>query len=384
MATPYWWRNALIFLVAVAAAVVGYLIFERFLRIAATIILLAAVLTYLLQPVVEWLVHFSKTQYRHGLRVGAVLLLYVLLAGLFYTFGAAIARPFVQDAGALRETWNTARQHIPEQLIRLQGWYDHTVPAHIRFQITEAIQKEINLFPDKYVPQAAAVFMGVVKKAGAWIAMIIELIFVPLVAFYFLTDARKVREQVLFFVPRRHRANVERYSGGMNTILKEYIRGQLILCAIAWVVVTLAMLIMGVPGALLLGVIAGLSRAIPVIGPVVGGIPVLAAVLFTPDMAGAFWWVLIGFSSLHLFESKVLMPKILGTYLNIHPVLIVISLLVGYQILGLLGMFIAPPVLAIVRFMLAVRRGEGPFASSEQLELPAFKGAPSPAAGEPL
>jgi predicted PurR-regulated permease PerM len=123
------------------------------------------------------------------------------------------------------------------------------------------------------------------------------------------------------------------------------------------VVVTTALLIMRVPGAFLLGVIAGLSRAIPVIGPVVGGIPLLAAVGLNEATVGYFWWVLIGFIILHLFESKFLMPRILGDRLGMHPVMVIISLLVGYQILGLVGMFLAPPAVAIIRYFMAVRRG---------------------------
>ena len=199
--------------------------------------------------------------------------------------------------------------------------------------------------------------MGLAKKAGQWIALLIELIFVPLVAFYFLTDASRIREQALFFVPKRHRHAVLQYSSEMDRILRRYMHSQVILCAVAWVVVTIALLLMGIPGALLLGIIAGVARAIPVIGPFVGGVPVLAAVLFNPQWAGAFWWVLIAFTALHFFESKFLMPRILGDKLGVHPVMVIISLLVGYEMLGLLGMFLAPPAVAMIRFILALRRG---------------------------
>ncbi|HEY3415440.1 MAG TPA: AI-2E family transporter, partial [Armatimonadota bacterium] len=159
------------FLIAAAAAVVVYMIFERFLRIAATIVLLAGVLTYLLQPVVEWLVQYGKERYRHTLRIGVVLLLYVALAGLLYTFGAAITRPFVKDFGALQETWSTASQHLPQQLSGLRAWYEQMVPGDFRKQIADAIQNEIDQFPGKYVPQFMAVTSGIAKRIWGWIAL---------------------------------------------------------------------------------------------------------------------------------------------------------------------------------------------------------------------
>jgi predicted PurR-regulated permease PerM len=232
------------------------------------------------------------------------------------------------------------------------------VPGSVRAQLETSYRREVRQFPDKYVPKVAGWLLGLTRTAGKWAGLIFELILVPLIAFYLLTDATRLREQALFFIPKRYRPTVVQYAGGMDAILRRYMHGQVILCAIAWVVVTLALLIMGIPGALLLGLLAGISRAIPVIGPVVGGIPVLAAVLLDPRLSGAFWWVLIGFTALHLFESKVLMPRILGGHLGVHPVLVILSLLVGYEMLGLLGMFLAPPMVAMILFILAIRRGE--------------------------
>jgi len=57
-------------------------------------------------------------------------------------------------------------------------------------------------------------------------------------------------------------------------------------------------------------------------------------------------------------ESKLLMPAVLGRQLNLHPVLIIVALLIGAQVAGLLGMFLAPPVLAVIRTLVAERREE--------------------------
>jgi len=334
--------------------VIVYQVFERYLSIPVTIILLAIILTYLLRPIVERIVSFSAVRYRHIARIIAVLVLYSAIAWWVYAIGAVTIQALQRDAVQLQQTWSRKRTQIAAQFDRLTLWYNNTVPASMKKQIHDNVAKELNATLPTVLPR----LMGAARKAFEWAGLLIELIFVPLVAFYLLTDGTRVREQLLGFVPARHRERLVRYAGGMDGIFRRYIIGQLILCAIAWIAVTIALLVMGIPGALLLGIVAGLSRAIPVIGPLVGGVPVLTAVLIDNPWPGAFWWVLIGFTLLHLFESKVLMPRILGDKLGVHPVIIIVSLLVGYELLGLLGMFIAPPAIAIVRFFLRERQQE--------------------------
>lgn len=366
---PVWGRKIGIAVLAIAAAIVGYIVFQRYLRIAATILLLAAMMTYLLQPAVEWGVRISRSRNTHAARTSATLVIYLIIAAGLYGLGAGIVNTVSASVQDLRQNWVAAQHRIPRQLQQVEAWYEKTIPATVRLQIASSAHQEMGKVSEKYVPTVVGSLFGLARKAGEWIGLLVELIFVPLVAFYFLTDARKVREQVLFFVPRRHRHGVMQYAGAMGSILRQYVQSQLILCAIAWVVVTVAMLVMGIPGALLLGIIAGISRAIPLIGPLVGGIPVLGSVLLTPQWAGAFWWVLIGFTLLHFIESKFIMPRILGDHLGVHPVIVIISLLVGYEMLGLLGMFLAPPVIAMVRFILAQQR-EFAQTAAEQLLLP--------------
>ncbi|MHB9110469.1 MAG: AI-2E family transporter [Armatimonadota bacterium] len=366
-----WLRPVVIILAVFLLLIIGYRIFQEYLSIPVTIILLAIILTYLLRPLVERMVVFSKEKYLHLSRVAAVLLLYAAFGWAIYAFGAVTVTTLSQDAENLKGTWQIARQEIPKTFNNVVTWYKATVPTSVQLKISASLQTEMQ----RFLPQAMSKVFGVAQVALEWVGLLIELIFVPLVAFYLLTDGKKVREQVMGFVPARFRERLVYYATGMDGILRRYVIGQLILCAIAWIAVTVAMLALGVKGALLLGVIAGVSRAIPVIGPVVGGIPVLAAVFVTikGEQDGlpmsVFWWVLAGFTLLHLFESKVLMPRILGEKLGIHPVIVIISLLLGYELMGLLGMFIAPPAVAMVRYILQERSKEAEPSESESEEL---------------
>ena len=368
-----WVRKLLISALVIAGVVVGYFVFQRFLRMAAILLLLAAMFAFLLQPVVEWLVRVSRMKQLHVARTVATLFVYVVLAVALVFLGSATAHGIKRNVQDLQQTWQNSNRNVPDELARLQQWYIAVVPDDIRMQVANNLQRELNDNKDKYLSTITATLFGMARRAGQWVALLIELIFVPLLAFYFLTDASRLREQMLFFVSPRHRSSVLRYSGEMARILRRYVQGQLMLCLIAWAVVTLALLCMGIPGALLLGIIAGVSRAIPLIGPLIGGVPVLAGVLLSPHLAGAFWWVLIGFIALHFFESKFLMPRILGDHLGVHPVIVILSLIIGYELLGLLGMFFAPPAIAMVRFILTIRRAEADAVLPEQPGLPGLE-----------
>lgn len=367
-----WWRSA--FLLGFVAVLLVTLHFARpaiapvaeLFATAVTILVFAAVLTYLLQPPVQWLARVSRMKNQHAASGLAVLVIYLVLGAVLYVFGAGLVSAIRANVQELVETGQVVVRvaqdpkvvlpaNAPQQLVNVQKWYIQ-LPDDVRTRVSAVVGEQVQSLGAN--TGLVAMSLGVARKAGAWLGQLVEFVFVPLLAFYFLTDAGRVREQMLSFFPPLRRTRVLRYASGANEIMRRYIYGQFILCLIAWVVVTLALALLGVKGFLLLGLIAGISRAIPVLGPVVGGIPVLGAVFFSDQCSWAFWGVLVGFTALHLFESKYLMPRILGDSIDIHPVLVIVSLLIGYELMGLAGMFFAPPLVAVIRFLIADARGE--------------------------
>jgi predicted PurR-regulated permease PerM len=356
-----WWRMVVKYLFYAFVATIIYFIFKKYLHIAATVFLMAAILTYLLQPLVTILLSSSKYQNSPIARVIAVLFIYAILTAGIIFFGKSIQDNVKKDWNDLHiafSAWITSGQ-LPQHYQNIVKWYINSIPQDIRNNIADQLKSQLQNPDNAMITNFLSWILLWGQKTIKSFAMLIEFIFVPLLAFYFLTDSHKIRDQVMDLFPKERRKTVIGYSVGMGKILQHYVKGQAILCSIAWIVVTIATVLLNIKGALILGIIAGISRAIPVIGPVIGGIPLLAAVLLLPNSSGStFWWVLIGFTLLHLFESKVLMPRILGEHLGLHPVLVIGSLLIGYSLMGFLGMFIAPPILAMIIFVLKVRRGE--------------------------
>jgi len=312
-------------------------------------VLVALVMAYILRPMVD---QFCSLRWRlrgrecrlH--RSAATTLVFIFLGLVLWTLWIISADSLRHQVREFRAHWPAYQEAAVRQLVNLEDF---------RRDLPEPLQKSLDAWGEGLLGVATNVVQGGVKATVANVKMLIELILVPILAFYMLADGRAIRHQVLFFVPRPYLAWTEHALIRSDDAFQRYIRGQVILCLIAFVVVTLGLRALHLDFYLLLGVIAGVTRAIPIVGPVIGAIPILVVVLLAKKLSVAIW-VIAAFAVLHLLESKLLMPAVLGHELKLHPVLIIVALLIGAQVAGLLGMFLAAPILAVVRTLIAEQR----------------------------
>jgi predicted PurR-regulated permease PerM len=157
----------------------------------------------------------------------------------------------------------------------------------------------------------------------------------------------------------------------LDRVLDGYIRGQVIMCLIAWVLVTIGLVVLGVPHPFALGLLAGLTRAVPIIGPLLGAIPIaLVCLLFTQSLETT-GILLALFTAMHFLESKVLLPRIIGHEVDLHPVSVILALLLGMELFGFVGVVLAVPFAALVKILLIEwQNGAWSPAPAEQLALP--------------
>ncbi len=201
------------------------------------------------------------------------------------------------------------------------------------------------------VTGSLAVLTGALSAhAKFWVAHLWELFLIPVLAFYFVVDSSTLKKYFVSFFPVKRRNEVMRILRDGSLMFRSYIIGQIILCIIAGAFMGLLLKYLHVKYALTLAVLAGITRAVPIVGPIFSGVAILLVILASDAVLAAK--VLLIFSILHLVESKVIMPMFIGDRMRLHPAALLVSILIAYEFFGILGMFLAAPVTAMARMLI--------------------------------
>jgi predicted PurR-regulated permease PerM len=188
---------------------------------------------------------------------------------------------------------------------------------------------------------------GVIRSVLGSLNFLIGLVIIPFWLFYILQDENQVKEGILEALHPELRADVQSLVALVDHVLSAYVRGQLLLCLFVGVLATIAMFIIGVPFAPVLGLIAGIFEVLPNIGPYLGAVPAILVALATNPVSAI--WVAVAFFAIQLIENLVLVPRISGKSVKLHPALVMMVLVIGGQLAGFWGMLIAVPVTAVIR-----------------------------------
>ena len=350
VALDLWTGRRWVWVVLVACAV-AYLIFRGTpaaafifgrLRDTCVTLILAVVLAYVVNPIVDAFCTLRPFCRGRLGRAFATLLVFLLLAiglgGLLVLTADPIVREVARLYG-LAETW---LEDAPAQLRRLMAAYAAAVPPEIQDLVTERARA----IATDALEYAGAFAVGAVVRG--W--YLVEALLVPVLAYYFVTDSDRLRAGLLRAIPDAWHARTRAILRDVNRTLQGYVRGQLILCLIAAVVTSTVLYLLGVRVFLTLGILAGLARAVPVIGPLVTGVPIAAIAWIQVDARTAVVAVVL-FAIMHFVESKLIMPKVLGLEAALHPVVVIVALLIGGEFFGIIGMFVAVPVAAVCRVL---------------------------------
>lgn len=342
-------RESWLRIVGAVLAVLTAVIVVWYVRGVVTTILFSVVCAYALRPLVEAI---AGPRLRLGRRTAgtsratATGLVFILLGVTAYVLVRLSAPPLERQVVQLQARWPRFREAVTELADRADQFQEH-MPPYLKRTVDSWFEGTGDLLTSTAKRGLGLTVHGV--------GVLVELLLVPILVFYMLADGPAIRRQALFFLPRRYLPRTELALQHADDILARYIKGQVILCAVAFAVVTLGLWAIGVDFYLLLGLVAGITRAVPIIGPIVGAIPIMVVILVTKSTALALWALAI-FTLMHFLESKLLMPAVLGRQLDLHPVLIIVALLLGAQMGGVLGLFLAVPVLAALKTVVTEQR----------------------------
>jgi predicted PurR-regulated permease PerM len=184
--------------------------------------------------------------------------------------------------------------------------------------------------------------------AGA-VNTVVTLFGIVFVAIYLLSDARRVQAAVLWIAPHHYRRDIRDLWNAFGFTLSRYLGGLALSLAIQGVLSAVALYVLGVPYAILLGAWVSVTALIPFLGAWIGAVPaVLLALSVSPTTA-----LLTGglFLLIQQLEGNVLTPRIQGQAVRVHPVLVFLAVIAGGELFGIAGVVFAVPAVAVIRVL---------------------------------
>ena len=178
-------------------------------------------------------------------------------------------------------------------------------------------------------------------------------VLIPIIAFYFLLDWRRMLDSLRRLIPRPYEKTTLEIATECHSVLGAFVKGQFLVMILLGIVYAVGLQLIGLDVGLIIGMIAGLASIIPYLGFAVG---IVAAVIATLLQFGVDWMqlalVLVVFMIGQGIEGYVLQPFLLGDKIGLSPVAVVFAVLAGAQLAGFLGMLIALPVAAVIVVLL--------------------------------
>lgn len=313
-------------------------------------LILALILAYVLHPVVSFIVR--RTGIKRGIVTGVV---FLLLIAILISIPAATVPAIVSQV-------DTFITNLPRTIEQVSAFID--TPPEIRiFTFTIPVAQ---LPVDQYFDS----LIGLVQTAGtqslvllrdvasATVNTVIWVVFVLFVAFWMVKDDRKLYEGLVSLVPRAYQSDARRLGIEIDTVWNAFLRGQVVLSLTIGSVVFVVALVLGLPSPIVLGVIAGVLEVVPYIGPILAMIPAALLAYFQYDQSwlgaeiGPFWFtaiVIAAYWGVQQAENYFIVPRVMGRQLKLHPVIVFVAALAGARVVGVLGIFLASPILATLR-----------------------------------
>jgi len=313
--------------------------------------ILGLVMAYLLLPLVNWLDRHMPRRLRAWkvARPLSIILTYllviVILAGIIAFFVPLV----VDQVEILIDKWPSLTRQVREWGTQGRGWYNTAIATLERISPTwkETVETALKNMAAEILAAVQEGIVATVRTVSSTVSFVIGLVVIPFWLFYILNDEQQVKEGVLNALPHQFRADVQCIASLIDDVLSAYIRGQLLLCLFVGGMATIALFLIGVPFALVLGLVAGILEALPYVGPILGAIPAVVVALLSDP--GSAVWVAAAFFGIQQVENLVLVPRIAGESVKLHPALVMIVLVIGNELGGFLGMLVAVPVAAALR-----------------------------------
>lgn len=372
MRNPDWARlrdQSVVALTALVLAAVFIWLVGHVINTVA-LVAIAVVLALMLEPLMVWLS-------RRMPRLLAAGLVYVVFLGSCIGIGfglwPSVRSQFMQLAGALPRYLTQADAYV--------GAHAPSVGLHLgTHPITDTLTKGgLPSGGSGSLALEAAGFFGQVAEGMA------SIVFVLVLAFYFMVDGNRMRAGFARFFPRVHQAKIRFVEDTVSQVLGSYVRSQLIMAALMAISAGIGCAILGVRYPAIVALLTFFAELVPLVGPFLAAIPAMLIAIF--QSFGLMVEVTFFFVIMQMAENAVIRPRITGPMVGLHPVEALLALVVGAQTAGFWGALFAVPAVGIAVVLVNVAwkawRGEPLVHDRRGMKLEVVEEPPAPAPATP-
>lgn len=350
------WQTSTKYIIT-ALVIVAVIATIGFARALIAPLVISALLAFVLTPMVERL-----TTYRRIKRDAAVLIVYLLFLILVIAIPSSIL-PFV-----IPQLLNLSFDLIEiEQQIEV--FLGQTIfIGGFSFSLPALIPQDLNQILQDFVFQITT---GAFNRLGEFTSNLAWLLVILVAIFYFLKDSARLSNWFVNLAPQAYHDDMRKFLSQLNRIWGAYLRGQLLLMLVIAITTSVAMSVVGLRGAIAVGILAGVLDLIPSLGPLVAGVVAgLVALIFGSsylNISNLIFAVIVVviFLVIQQIENIWLRPQIMGQTLRLHPGLIFIGVIGALAISGILGALVIIPLMATVgviwKYVQAKLRDEPPW-----------------------
>ena len=307
-------------------------------------LLLALVLTVILLPVVNGIQDYARK--RVGLkwfpRSLAILPAFLLVALATVVIIQYIIVPFLVEFTKLLNNLPLLINQLLHVWKETQAQYALVLPPEINGLIGSTLNKIGNYSVDL----AQRGIFVIVSLATT----LLQLLLVPIMTFYLLKDGRVLKQRMVSIFSEPVALHLDEIVNQVHHTMGGYLRGQLVLATNMFCIISVVAYIFDLPYPLVLALLAGIAEWIPIIGPIAAALPaIILAALSSGTLA---LQVMITYMVIQLIDGQIIMPKIMGRVIKLHPLVIITVIFIGGYLYGIIGMMTAVPITAILQIVI--------------------------------
>ena len=325
-------RTAKILVTILAFALVLTIVYVA--RTVLIVFAFAILFAYLINPVVRFLQRHSL--FFKNLRGPHVVEAYLAIIVVIVLLSHGLVPEFRKKAGRILSAIPTVTNKVSS------GEIAHNLGSNLGWADERADQ--IRVFLERHRSNIEHALGEMEQAAPAAFAGILV---IPILAIFFLSDGEKLADQIIHLVAtKENHGALESLAGELHLMLQRYIRAKVILGGLSLLFCSIAMLVLGFPNAITLGILAGILEFIPVAGWMTATATIVTAGVLTHS----HWiWMLALLAVWRILMGYAIAPRVMGHELEMHPLLAIFTLMVGGAVGGIIGIYLSVPIAAALR-----------------------------------